>query len=33
VRMMKSRIPKPTSGHLDRWFFFWCPEVGLEFQL
>ena len=29
-RKMKSRIPKPTSGHhLDRSFFFWCPEVGL----
>ena len=39
--MMKSRIPKPTSGHLDRSFFFLvsrgrvristlrCPEVGL----
>ena len=27
--MMKSRIPKPTSGHLDRSFFFRCPEVGL----
>ena len=33
VRMMKPRIPKPTSGPLDRSFFFWCPEVGLEFQL
>ena len=43
-RMMKPRIPKPTSGHLDRSFFFVsrgririsnlrCPEVGLEFQL
>ena len=29
--MLKPRIPKPTSGHLDRSFFFWCPEVGLEF--
>ena len=29
--MMKPRIPKPTSGHLDRSLFFWCPEVGLEF--
>ena len=28
-RMMKARIPKPISGHLDRSFFFWCPEVGL----
>ena len=40
--MMKPRIPKPTSGHLDRSFFFFvsrgriristlrCPEVGLE---
>jgi hypothetical protein len=38
--MMKSRIPKPTSGHLDRSFFLVsrgrvristlrCPEVGL----
>ena len=25
---MKPRIPKPTSGHLDR-FFLRCPEVGL----
>ena len=43
--MMNERIPKPTSGHLDRSFFFEvsrgriristlrCPEVGLEFQL
>ena len=30
-RMMKPRIPKPTSGHLDRSFFFRCPEDGLEF--
>ena len=27
--MMKPRIPKPTSGHLDRFFFVRCPEVGL----
>ena len=45
VRMMKPRIPKPTSGHLDRSYFFLVsrgriristlrrPEVGLEFQL
>ena len=26
VRMMKPRIPKPTSGHLDRSFFF----VGVQ---
>ena len=29
--MMNSRIPKRTSGHLDRYFFFRCPEVGLGF--
>ena len=29
ARMMKSRIPKATSGHLDRSFFLKCPEVGL----
>ena len=21
-----------TSGHLDGLFFYWCAEVGLEFQ-
>ena len=27
------RIPKRTSGHLGcSFFFFWCPEVKLEFQ-
>ena len=42
--MMKPRIPKPTSGHLDRSYLFVSrgriristlrrPEVGLEFQL
>ena len=25
---MKSRIPKPTSGHLDRWFFFSLVSRG-----
>ena len=25
---VESRIPKPTSGHLDR-VTCWCPEVGL----
>ena len=25
---LESRIPKPTSGHLDR-VTCWCPEVGL----
>ena len=25
---VKSRIPNPTSGHLDR-VTCWCPEVGL----
>ena len=30
VWKMKSRIPKPTSGHLDGSFFLLkCPEVGL----
>ena len=29
---MKPRLPKPTSGRLDRSFFFMCPEVGLEFR-
>ena len=29
VRKMKSRFPKPTSGHLDRLFSFRCPEVSL----
>ena len=28
---MKPQLPKPTSGHLDRSIFFWCPEVGLKF--
>ena len=28
-RMMKPRIPKPSSGRLDRSFFLGCPEVGL----
>ena len=44
VRIMKPRIPKQTSGHLDRSFFLVsrgriiistlrCPEVRLAFQL
>ena len=32
-RMMKARIPEPTSGHRDRSFFVRCPEVGLELSL
>ena len=28
---MGSGIPKRTSGHLDRYFFVRCPEVGLGF--
>ena len=32
VAIFGAKGSKPTSGHLDRSYFCWCPEVGLEFK-